>query len=70
MHITILTWVQNGGIAGSKMFPFCQKMYFWSFIFNMKITRMPIACFIFWLFASNALLFSSYVVAYVYTFPS
>ena len=71
MHIPILTGVQNGHISRLKDSVFLvKKCSFWSFFNLMKITCMPIAYFIFWLFILNAILFSSLVVAYVCTFPS
>ena len=54
IRISILTEVQKDTLATKKMVIFSQKTYFWSLIFNIKVTCMPIACFIFWVFFVNA----------------
>ena len=71
MHIPILTGVQNGHISRLKDSVFlAKKCSFWSFFSLMKVTCMPIACFIFRLFILSAFFFSSLVVAYVCIFLS
>ena len=69
MHILILTRVQKGPIAAEKLVEFSQKIYFWGLISNMKLTCMPIACFVFSFFALNTCFCNSQVVAYVPNFP-
>ena len=41
---------------------------FWCLFYEMKVTYMPIAWHIFWLFTANVFCFSSLVVAYTCTF--
>ena len=70
MHIAILTGVQDGRKIRQKDSHILLKKSFWSFFSEMKVTCMLIACFIFWIFPENASFFSSYVVAYIWKFPS
>ena len=71
MHISILTGAQNRSINRRKNSHILfRNVLFWSFVSEMKVTCMPIACFIYYLFILNAFSFSSLVVAYVCTFLS
>ena len=72
MHIPILKGVQNGnsGWKTGHILYFAKNCTIWSLISNMKITSIPIACFIFWLLTVKVFFFSSYILAYLCTFPS
>ena len=51
MHIPILTEVQIGSVRNAqKMLRFWLKIYFWSFFFKIRVTRMAVFCFIFSLY--------------------
>ena len=49
---------------------FAKKCYFWSLFSRMKVTCMPIVCFMCSPFVLNAYSFRSLLVAYACTFPS
>ena len=70
MHIPILRGVQNGCISRQKQSYFANKCSFWRLFFQIKVACKPIVCFILWLFTIDAFFCSSYIVAYVCTFPS
>ena len=70
MDIAILTGVEHGRMRLSKTVIFCQEFFFLKRVSKMKITCMPIICFIFCPIGLNAYSFRSVLVAYPCLFPS
>ena len=58
MHISMLVGVENRRFTSWKNGHILQGCSFWSLIPKMKISYMPIAYFISWLFTVNALFFT------------
>ena len=60
IHVPILTGVQDVRISPwKKQSYFSKNCSFWCLYSETKVSCMPIACFIFWLFTANAFFFSS-----------
>ena len=59
MYIPILTGVQNGRISCRKNSHILLKDVFLSLFPEIKVTFIPVACFIFWLFTVKALFFGT-----------
>ena len=66
-QIPILGRVQNGRLLSwKKNHILLKKCSSWSLISKMKVTCMPVACFIFWFFSVNAF-FSVLILWHKYT---
>ena len=72
MHIPILTGVQIGHTNHWKdSHILLKKWYFWSLFSEMKVTCIPIVCFIFLLFTVNAFfLFLRFWHTYAHSLPN